>query len=802
MATDQNTHKSGPLKQQNKSHKHGRHRTKGQVDKSHKGKVDVKSLSKKNKNLDKQQRRHQAKQVRKNKREEVLEKKRKLGTEHSPPHLIVIFPLSSNCNCEEALEYLVESDDTIIPIRNENTTTIISPRHRQRFQVIIPQRNFFSVLNAAKVADSFLFLHPANNEIDEIGQKCLTCILAQGLPTNIHAVQGLRNVKKQGDVKKNIQKSLEKWMPSVKLHSLDSKQDGELVLRLLSNQKQKRIFYRENRPYIVADKVQFESNQDDESKGTLKISGFIRGQSLSVNRLVHLPQLGDFQLKKIDLPRDPYSMKRKDSNSNNMEGDEDNSMEEDVKTIAVADPSKQETLVTEAEVDPMDAEQTWPTEEEIKQAQDEAKAQMETERKIKRVPKGTSEYQAAWIDEDDDDSGESEYEDSEDSEEEDMQYAQMQQSDDEQEVAQDKEEFDTISVAATTVINDEKYDAQFDEDEEQRQLEKYRDEHENEMFPDEIDTPQDIDARVRFQKYRGLKSFRTSPWDPKENLPLDYARIFQFQNFNRTKKRIMKQLQDDEDCALGGWYVTIHVKDVPKVYYENRDTSDPLVVFGLIPYEQKMTVMNFVLKRHPSCGVPIKSKERLIFHVGYRMFSACPIFSQHTNSDKFKGERFLPHDAVTMATVYAPIFFPPAPVLVFTENCELLATGTVAGSNPDRVVVKKIVLSGHPFKINKKSSVVRYMFFSREDILWFKPVEVWTKYGRRGNIKEALGTHGHMKCVFDGQLKAQDTVCMNLFKRLFPKWTYDPNIDIRNFKMITSSSVMTSHEDNEGDVEM
>ena len=59
-----------------------------------------------------------------------------------------------------------------------------------------------------------------------------------------------------------------------------------------------------------------------------------------------------------------------------------------------------------------------------------------------------------------------------------------------------------------------------------------------------------------------------------------------------------------------------------------------------------------------------------------------------------------------------------------------------------------------------------------------------------------------MKCVFDGQLKAQDTVCMNLFKRLFPKWTYDPNLDIRNFKMITSSEGMTSREDNEGDVEM
>ena len=73
-------------------------------------------------------------------------------------------------------------------------------------------------------------------------------------------------------------------------------------------------------------------------------------------------------------------------------------------------------------------------------------------------------------------------------------------------------------------------------------------------------------------------------------------------------------------------------------------------------------------------------------------------------------------------------------------------------------------------RVHKTRAVVRYMFYNPDDIRWFKPVELWTKSGRRGRITEPLGTHGALKARFDGNVQQRDAVCMSLYKRVFPKW--------------------------------
>ena len=67
----------------------------------------------------------------------------------------------------------------------------------------------------------------------------------------------------------------------------------------------------------------------------------------------------------------------------------------------------------------------------------------------------------------------------------------------------------------------------------------------------------------------------------------------------------------------------------------------------------------------PPC-VCVRAQDELEFHVGFRRFTARPVFSQNNiGGDKHKFERFLPTGAWTVASVLGPIAYTPSPVMVY-----------------------------------------------------------------------------------------------------------------------------------------
>lgn len=204
-------------------------------------------------------------------------------------------------------------------------------------------------------------------------------------------------------------------------------------------------------------------------------------------------------------------------------------------------------------------EQTWPTEEELASApaaSTSRHAEMlppalpgTTPRRLKKVPKGTSAYQAAWIiDESDDEDWGSDGDDDQPREGDDNIDA-----DDVESVMMDPTADDTASVSARPF-------ADLSPEQEAVQLQAYLADRARERalqnrddmdFPDEIDTPLEIAARERFARFRGMKSFRTSPWDPYEELPLEYSRCFMFEDFKRMGRKMeLKALREGVEVSF------------------------------------------------------------------------------------------------------------------------------------------------------------------------------------------------------------------------------------------------------------
>ena len=689
-----------------------------------------------------------------------------------PPKICCLIALNNEVNIDNFLNEmeLIISNNLIYNEKenwkyklNNYIVSYIIPgkiyKGKERLTFIKTTRDIYSILDASKVSDIIYFISSYSkteydkwqtdpdkysNCIDEFGYKILSMIRAQGLTDHIGIIQDLHLIpnKKQNEIKKLYQRYLTSEIKPNKIFNFyNNKNKDEPNLELNDENEIKAILrlscalapyttnleLRKHRSYMLIENIV----KDEKNNLNANIYGYIRGNTLIEGKYIHITGFGDYKVLNIEISNDPLPVKSKYEKIN--EKTEKNKNEKKMDVEEKKNNNNKEINNEIIESHPENSNFDKENKPEI--INDE-------------LPENKKEKESNKIEE-----------------EEDIDFN-----------IDIKDDDEDISYHSDSNLEDEEEKKKISNKHKNKTNIKYRTKEEME-FQDEVDTPINILAKERFKKYRGLESMKNGNWNPLENLPKEYGSIFSFENIRNTNRLAVKfSIQNGE--KISGNYIKITIKDFNFDDLKYIKENIPIVLSTLLDHERKLCVMNYKITPYFEQNDEIiqsLNKSVLECQCGFRRYLIKPIFSVdiNKNSDKIKYEKYLSKDKFYVCSTYAQLTYSNSPTILFTRingDLSLVGTGISLDSNAKKIILKKIILTGYPVKIKKKKAIVRYMFFNPTDVNYFKPIQLTTKNGLRGNITESVGTHGYMKCIFNDFIKSNDTVCLNLYKRVFPVW--------------------------------
>ncbi|SJL07448.1 related to BMS1-GTP-binding protein, required for distinct steps of 40S ribosome biogenesis [Armillaria ostoyae] len=288
-------------------------------------------------------------------------------------------------------------------------------------------------------------------------------------------------------------------------------------------------------------------------------------------------------------------------------------------------------------------------------------------------------------------------------------------------------------------------------------------------------------------KKEALKRKFDEQYDDPEASKLDF--------YDEKKEEIARQLQlnkaefegvSAESRALvegyrPGAYVRIELANVPCEMIEHFNPSYPIVVGGLLPAEERFGFVQVRLKRHRWFVKTLKTNDPLIFSVGWRRFQSIPIYSLDDHSIRMRMLKYTPEHMHCYATFYGPVSLPNTGFCAFnslageTSGFRVSATGVVLDIDRSVKIVKKIKLTGVPFKIYKNTAFIKDMFNSALEVAKFEGANIRTVSGIRGQVKKALSKpEGTFRATFEDKILKSDIVFLRAWYSIQPRKYYNP----------------------------
>lgn len=230
-----------------------------------------------------------------------------------------------------------------------------------------------------------------------------------------------------------------------------------------------------------------------------------------------------------------------------------------------------------------------------------------------------------------------------------------------------------------------------------------------------------------------------------------------------------------------GSYVRLEIDNVPCEMIEHFDPTFPIIVGGLLAAEESFGYVTVRIKRHRWFTRTLKTNDPIIFSLGWRRFQSLPIYHLDDHSIRNRLLKYTPEHMHCYATFYGPVSAPNTGFCAFNSlsgeapGFRVSATGVVLDIDRSTKIVKKLKLTGVPYKIFKNTAFIKDMFNSALEVAKFEGANIKTVSGIRGQIKRALSKpDGAYRATFEDKILMSDIVFLRAWYSIEPKKLYNP----------------------------
>ena len=230
-----------------------------------------------------------------------------------------------------------------------------------------------------------------------------------------------------------------------------------------------------------------------------------------------------------------------------------------------------------------------------------------------------------------------------------------------------------------------------------------------------------------------------------------------------------------------GTYARIVLENVPCEFTNKFNPRFPVILGGLAPTEDRFGFVQMRIKRHRWHKKILKTNDPLIFSLGWRRFQSIPIYSTSDSRTRNRMLKYTPEHIHCFGTFYGPLVAPNTGFCCVQSlsnknpGFRIAATGVVLSVDEHTEIVKKLKLTGSPYKIFKNTAFIKDMFNSSLEIAKFEGAGIRTVSGIRGQVKRALSKpDGCFRATFEDKILMSDLVFLRAWYPIKPRRFYNP----------------------------